>query len=142
MNRKVYCSCDSDFTKHYQQQVGFGFSDISVYSGQPYQRGYGIGSTIKRFGWPLLKFLGKHLLKTGVSVGSDYLLNNDFSSVKNQSKQGLKNAAKDGLHEIEKLVDQYGTGIRKQKRKSNNKNNKNTKRAKIQPKKKKKDIFS
>ena len=117
MNRKKYCACDSDFTQHYQQQAGNGLSDIAVFRGQPYQRGYGLGSVFRRFGIPILKFLGKQLVKTGVNVGNDYLAGNNIrASIKSQGKKGIRTAAKEGLDRLNQLVDQTGSGIRKRKR--------------------------
>lgn len=113
MNRKVYCSCDSDFSHHYQQQAG-GLSDITVFRGQPYQRGYGFGSVFRRFGIPILKFLGKQLVKTGINIGNDYLQGNNLrASFKTHGKQGIRSSAKEGLKKLNELLDQSGTGIRK-----------------------------
>lgn len=117
MNRKIYCPCDSDFSQHYRSQAGNGFSDITLYRGQPYQRGYGFGSVFRRFGVPILQFLGKQFVKTGIDVGNDYLSGANLrSSFKARGRQGLKNAAKEGLSKLDSLVDQVGTGIRKRKR--------------------------
>ena len=133
MNRKVYCACDSDFTNHFQQQAGSGLSDLNVFRGYPYQRGYGIGSTILKFGLPVLKYLGKQFLKTGVSVGSDYLSGNNLkSSIRSRGKEGIRTAAKHGLDKLHDLLAQSGNGIRKRKKQSKNKQSKKIKR----------DIFS
>jgi hypothetical protein len=134
MNRKIYCPCDSDFSKHYQHQAGSGFSDLTVFKGQPYQRGYGLGSVFKRFGIPILKFLGKQLFKTGVNVGNDILSGSDVrASFKAHGRKGLRTAAKEGLGKLSELVDQTGAGIRKRKRKT---------KIKTKTKKSKRDIFS
>ena len=91
MNRKNYCSCDSDFSKHYSIQAGKGFDDINIFRGNPYQRGYGFGSLLKRFGIPILKFFGKELLKTGVNVGNDLLEQRNIKeSLKARGKEGKK----------------------------------------------------
>lgn len=106
MYRKVYCSCDSDF------QRGGGYSDITIYKGQPYQRGYGIGSFFRRFGIPVLKAIGKQLLQTGMSVGSDILSDRNFKeSIRSRGKEG----AKEGLKRLSSLIEQEGSGIRKRK---------------------------
>ena len=119
MNRKIYCPCDSDFHKHFQQQAVTGISDMTVFRGQPYQRGYGIGSVFARFGIPILKFLSKQFVKTGMNVGNDYLAGNDLKeSIKTHGKQGIRTAAKEGLGKLSQLIDQSGSGIRKRKRKS------------------------
>lgn len=134
MNRKVYCACDSDFSHHYQQQAGAGISDISVFRGQPYQRGYGLGSVFTRFGVPILKFLAKQFVKTGINVGNDYLTGTNFkTSLKTHGKRGIRTAAKEGLSKLSELVDQTGSGIRRRKRK---------RKVTLTQTKKKKDIFS
>uniref|UniRef100_A0A158P4R4 Uncharacterized protein n=1 Tax=Tetranychus urticae TaxID=32264 RepID=A0A158P4R4_TETUR len=112
MNRKVYCGCDSDFTSHYRTQAGQGFEDINVFRGQPYQRGYGIGSFFKRYGIPVLKFFGKELLKTGMNVGQDVLDNKNIKqSLVDRGKEGIRTAAKRGLMEISQEFDQSGSGL-------------------------------
>lgn len=142
MNRKVYCGCDSDFTSHYRDQAGKGYSDIPIYRGQPYQRGYGLGSFFKRIGIPILKFLGKHLLQTGVNIGQDILDKKDFKdSLKKRGKEGARATARETLNKLNTILDQSGSGIRKR-----GKRKKVTKKKKInKPKKKikrlKKDIF-
>ena len=74
-SRKKHCIGECDYNSYYLKQAGNGFSDITVFRGNPYQRGYGIGSLFKRFGLPLAKFFGKHLLQTGIKLGSDILDN-------------------------------------------------------------------
>lgn len=138
MNRKVYCSCDSDFTRHFQHQAGAGFSDLTIFRGHPYQRGYGIGSLLKRFGVPILKFLGKQAIKTGIDIGNDYLSGSNLKqSIKKQGKASLRSVIRDGLGQLDNLFDQTGSGIRKRKRKLATNNRKTT-----VAKKRKKDIFS
>ena len=88
--------------------------DISVFRGAPYQRGYGLGSLFKRFGIPILQFLGKRLVKTGVNIGNDYLAGRNFvPAIKDNARQGIRKVASEGLDELKKLVDQSGSGIRK-----------------------------
>ena len=112
--RKPYCSCDSNFGDHYRIQAGRGFSEIQVFRGQPYQRGYGIGSVLRRFGIPILKFLGKQLLKTGLSVGQDILSDIPIKeSLKKRSREGAKEGAKKALGFAQQYVDQMGTGMQK-----------------------------
>ena len=118
MDRKRHCIGDCDYATYYASQVGRGFEDIKVFSGRPYQRGHGIGSLIKRFGIPLAKFLGKHVLNTGLSIGADIAVN-DFNKdvVKQKLKDGAKLAISDGLDQIKKKINQGGTG-RKRKAKA------------------------
>lgn len=132
MNRKVYCACDSNFNNYYKAQVGGGFSDINVFRGNPYQRGFGIGSLFARFGIPVLKFIGKHVLKTGVNIGNDVLNEKKFKeAVKSRVKVGFKEAATDSLGKLNEIIHQKGRGI---KRKLYKKASQKVKR--------KKDIFS
>ena len=121
MSRKQYCVGDCDFKNYYSSQAGQGFSDITIFRGNPYQRGYGIGSVFRRFGIPLARFLGKHLLNTGLAIGTDIAMNNsiDRQSVKRKLTDGVKSAAKDGLSLLNKKIDQIGNGrkVYKKKRK-------------------------
>lgn len=138
MNRKVYCSCDSDFTSHFQRQAGAGFSDLTLFQGHPYQRGYGIGSLLKRFGVPILKFLGKQALKTGVNIGNEYLSGTNLrQSIKKQGKAGIRSALEAGIGQLDNILNQSGSGIRKRKRKTKSKRKKPS-----ATKRRKKDIFS
>ena len=133
--RKRYCVGDCNFAAYYQNQAGGALSDINIFRGVPYQRGYGIGSIFKRFGIPLLKFLGRNILKTGMAIGADVLANGNIKDiVKTRAKQGVKSTVKEGLAKASQMVDQVGTG---RKRKSLYK-------APKKPRKKarKKDIFS
>lgn len=118
MNRKKYCPGECNFKSYYATQAGGGITDINVFRGSPYQRGYGIGSLFARFGIPVLKFLGKHLLSTGVAVGSDILAKrNAKEAFKDRAKQGAKTAAKEALEKISQKIDQSGKGLYKVKKK-------------------------
>lgn len=133
MNRKVYCSCDSNFNQYYQRQAGSGFTDIQVFRGFPYQRGYGLGSLIKRFGVPILKVIGKHVLKTGVNVGQDVLDKKDFKeSIKQRARIGLRDVANDSLNKARNLLNQTGKGMKRKKLYKKKKKGK---------KRKRKDVF-
>ena len=137
IQRKVYCPCDSNFKKFYQAQAGHGFSDIELFRGAPFQRGYGIGSLFARFGIPILKYLGKQLLQTGVNVGQDVLAKKTFKeALKDRGKEALKKTAKDVLDKAQNTLNQQGQGIKRRKKKSLNSYKKLTKR------RTKKDIFS
>lgn len=132
MQRKIYCACDSDFKSFYKSQAGHGFSDIEIFRGTPYQRGYGFGSLFKRFALPVLKYLGKTALKTGVSVGQDILENKNLKqSIKERGKEGLRSVAQGTLNKASNLLNQGGTG-HKRKRLYKTKKKKS---------KRKKDIF-
>lgn len=145
MNRKRYCLGDCDFKSYYLNQAGKGFDDIQVFRGYPYQRGYGLGSLFKRFGIPLAKFIGRHLLHTGLAIGGDMLMNNsvDKATIKKKLKLGAKEAAKEALTKALDKVNQSGSG-RKRKRRSSKKVQKNQGRKKVYKRRKRKalDIFS
>ena len=116
MQRKIYCVCDSDFKSFYKSQAGNGFSDIEIYRGTPYQRGYGFGSIFKRFALPVLKFLGKHALKTGLNVGQDILDRKNLKkSFKDRGKEGLRTVAQEGLNKANQLLTQRGTGLKRER---------------------------
>lgn len=111
MSRKVHCSCESDLQRFFSSQVGSGFSDISVFKGSPYQRGYGIGTLIGRFGIPILKFLGKQFLRTGVNVGADMLAKKRFKdALKARAKEGMINATSESIAKVNKILEQKGSG--------------------------------
>lgn len=153
MQRKVYCSCDSNLKNFFNYQVGSGFNDINVFRGAPYQRGHGIGSLIGRFGIPILKFLGKHVLKTGVNVGADLLEKKKFKdALKARAKETLKNATSESINKVNQLLQQSGTGLRRRKRPKRSrkrlyktltktKPKRKVTRRKKRPKRRKKDIF-
>lgn len=131
MNRKVYCGCDSDFGSHYKIQAGKGYDDINVFKGQPYQRGYGIGSFLKRIGIPIFK----SLLRTGVDIGGDILDNKGIKeTLRNRGKEGIRTTARTALNEIGNMIEQTGSGLRKRKRKQNHSIRK-TKKAKTSKRK-------
>ena len=112
MSRKKYCIGECDFSRYYTQQAGRGYSDITIYRGHPYQRGYGFASVFKRFGIPLVKFLGNHLLNAGLAIGSDIVQNKPInaSTLKRKFSETAKAAAKDGLARISDKIDQIGNG--------------------------------
>lgn len=132
MQRKTYCPLHSDFKSFYQSQSGSGFSDIEVFRGAPYQRGYGIGSLFARFALPVFKYLGKKVLRTGLSVGQDILDKKNLKeSIKTRGKEGLKSVGRDAIKKANTILNQTGTGI-KRKRKA----------YKTTSKRRKKDIFN
>ena len=136
MQRKIYCPQHSDFKSYYLAQAGKGFSDIEVFRGTPYQRGYGFGSLFKRFAIPILKFLGKQAVKTGIGVGQDILENKNLKqSLKERSKESFKNIANQSLAKASEMLNQTGSGRKAFKRK------RLYKEAKKVVKRQKKDIF-
>jgi hypothetical protein len=145
--RKRHCIGDCDFTAYYNSQAGGALSDINIFRGVPYQRGFGIASVFKRFGIPLLKFLGRNLLKTGMTIGTDILSNGNIKDiVKKRTKEGAKQTAKEGLQKLSDLVDQTGSGHKRKLYKASKSPKKSHKIGttirKTKPKRVKKDIFS
>lgn len=90
-------SIDDIYTNYYINQAGTGFG--SVYAGNVYQRGHGIGSFLGglfRCVFPLLKSgtasVGNELLKTGAHIMSDIARNEDFDTVvKRRGKETIEN---------------------------------------------------
>uniref|UniRef100_A0A158P4C8 Uncharacterized protein n=1 Tax=Tetranychus urticae TaxID=32264 RepID=A0A158P4C8_TETUR len=133
MQRKVYCPRHSDFKSYYLSQAGQGFSDIEIFRGSPYQRGYGFGSLFKRFAIPVLKFLGKQAVKTGINVGQDLLENKNLKqTLKERGKESLRNLAKQSIDKANVMLAQSGSGVKRKRL---------YKKKKKAVKRKKKDIF-
>lgn len=90
-------SIDDVYTNYYLNQAGTGFG--SVYAGNVYQRGHGIGSFLGglfRCVFPLLKSgtatVGSELLKTGANIVSDIARNEDIDAViKRRGKETINN---------------------------------------------------
>ena len=95
--RKRHCIGECDYASFFKQS-GSGLENIRIY-GYPYQRGQGIASFFKRYGIPLARWLGKQVLNTGVTIGSDYLLNKtmDRQMLARHMRQAVKKAAQEGL---------------------------------------------
>lgn len=99
MARNKYC-VDDIYTHYYLNQAGTGFG--TVYAGNAYQRGHGIGSFLSglfRCVFPLLKSgtatVGSELLKTGANIVSDISRNEDFDTViKRRGKETIENLSK------------------------------------------------
>ena len=147
MTRDNY-NVDDIYTSYYLNQAGTGFG--SVYTGNAYQRGHGIGSFLGglfRCVFPLLKSgtqtIGSELLKTGVNIVSDIAKNGDIdTAVKIRGKETLNNLSRIAGEQM------FGRGysdtiIRKRKQsqtktcggKKSKKTNKKTQPKKKQPKK-------
>ncbi len=61
----------NSFAAYYVNQAGTG---ISSYSRVKYQKGHGFfGKILSGEFLPILKFLGKKALSTGLNIGTDYL---------------------------------------------------------------------
>ena len=107
--RKQYCIGDCDFQQHFSQS-GKGIGE--VFRGAPYQRGSGFSSAFKRYGIPLFKFFGKHMLRTGLDLGSDALDDNlNKETLKKRLRQGAIRLGEDSLGKAsEFLAKQKGAG--------------------------------
>lgn len=59
-----------------------------VYAGRPWQEGSGFWSSLWRIARPLLKYVGKEAVATGVNVGTDYLTGTSMKeAVVNRGKE-------------------------------------------------------
>jgi len=108
---------DYDYTTYYVQQAGTG---ISGFSGVKYQRGHGFfGRIFSNTILPMLKYLGKKALNTGVNIGGDLLQGENFkTSAKRRLKSTGFDLAEDAIDKIRNYK-QKGTGRKKQKSNSN-----------------------
>ena len=91
---------------------GYG---LPVYEGLQYQRGHGFfGSLFTNIIKPLGKYLGKHLLSTGVKVGKEVLSGEDLkTSLKKNFKETTSNVLDEGYGHLKK---QAGFGKRRMRR--------------------------
>lgn len=110
---------------YYLSQAGSG---LSGFSGIRYQKGGGIfGSIWSRIGLPVLKFLGKQLASSGLSIAADALDGKDFKkSAVSQLKQGGKNT----VAYLGDILSQQGQGRKRQQRTASRKNIKKRKMSK------------
>lgn len=134
-------SVDDIYTSYYLNQAGTGFG--SVYAGNAYQRGHGIGSFLGglfRCVFPLLKSgtakIGNELLKTGVNIVSDIAQNGDIdSAIRMRGKETLNNLSRMAG---EKMFGRgYGANVTR-KRKQSQANGRGGKKAKTTKSKNKK----
>ncbi|MDI9311994.1 MAG: hypothetical protein QM535_17405 [Limnohabitans sp.] len=113
----------SDFESYYITQAGSG---LSGFRGVRYQRGYGFfGRLLSGAVYPMLRFLGKNLLKTGANVANDLLESGDFSkdNFKNVAMRNVKSRSKEAFDEavdsIKKKI--RGEGRRKRVKRTSRK---------------------
>ena len=79
------------YIQYYANQAGNG---LGSFEGIRYQRGKGFfGSMLKNVGIPLLKYLGKQVLRTGVDVAGDVISGEPI-------KEALKTRSKTKIQEI------------------------------------------
>jgi len=104
----------AEFTSYYVNQAGTG---ITGYSGIRYQKGHGFfGKIFSSAVLPILKYLGKKALSTGVSIGADVL---QGENLKKTMKKRLKSTGLDIAEDaLEKLRNYKQTGSGKRRRTS------------------------
>ncbi|MDI9312529.1 MAG: hypothetical protein QM535_20125 [Limnohabitans sp.] len=105
----------SEFEKYYIAQAGNG---IAGFNGVRYQKGKGFfGKVLSGAVFPLLKFLGKNFLQTGVNFANDLLESDDFSiqNVKSKAKKNINASASKYLGDDFKLL--KGEGRKRKRRK-------------------------
>lgn len=106
-----------DYCALFSHQKGSG---LPIYQGLPHQRGYGVFTNLfKRFGVPLLKYLGKKAFIAGKNIGEDIIVNNadPKHALKTHLKQSAKTVGFDALSEASKRLAQVGSGRRLRRRK-------------------------
>ena len=88
-----------EFTNYYINQAGTG---ITGYSGIRYQKGHGFfGKIFSSAVLPILKYLGKKALSTGVSVGADVLQGENLNkTTKKRLKSTGLDIAEDALEKL------------------------------------------
>jgi len=102
------------FTTYYINQAGSG---IAGYSGVRYQKGHGFfGRLLSGAVMPILKYLGKKALSTGVNIGTDLLQGDNFkSTMKKRLKSAGLDIAEDALEKVRNSK-QSGSGRRKRRK--------------------------
>jgi hypothetical protein len=104
----------AEFTNYYVNQAGTG---ITGYSGIRYQKGHGFfGKIFSSAVLPILKYLGKKALSTGVSIGADVL---QGENLKKTMKKRIKSTGLDIAEDaLEKLRNYKQTGSGKRRKTS------------------------
>jgi hypothetical protein len=93
---------------------------MGAYSGERFQRGYGLGSifgsllrTILPVAKTVAKTVGKQALRTGAEVAQDYLQGGDIKeSIRARGKQGVQRIMKKGARAVLKKQRGRGLGVR------------------------------
>jgi len=116
------------FTTYYINQAGSG---IAGYSGVRYQKGHGFfGRLLSGAVMPILKYLGRKALNTGVNIGTDLLQGDNFKST---MKKRLKNTGLDIAEDtLEKVRNFRQSGSGRRRRKANKKTSKKRKLSLLQ----------
>lgn len=110
-----------NFGPYYHSQAGTG---LAIYKGLPHQRGHGLFSNVfRRFGIPLLKYIGKTSLPVVKQLGEDIFLNRQDpkEAIKKNLKAVGKRVAQDVLDKAQERVFQMGSGAYKRRRRTRRK---------------------
>lgn len=126
-----YVEHNSPYIDYYvlqaQNKMQVGSGNLPVFAGARWQRGYGVGSVLRRVRAALpafFKSIGRHLLRSAMDVGQDVLSGQDIRRVAGRRLlEGVKNAAVDvgpsvlrGIKTSAKeLFPQIGSGKRKRR---------------------------
>ena len=104
----------NSFENYYVNQAGSG---IAGFSGIKYQRGHGFfGKLFSGTVLPILKYLGKKALNTGVGIGSDYIAG---ENLKQSMKKRIKNTGFDIADDAYTKLQSYkqkGSGRRRKRK--------------------------
>jgi len=101
-----------NYDAYFADQAG-GQLDISYYRGAPYQRGYGFFSSLKRYAFPVLKYLARQGLYAGRDILGDVISGQKFSSA---AKSNLKKRAASTFKDVGEAMEQAGSGLRRKPR--------------------------
>ena len=99
------------FTAYYETQAGSG---LSGFQGQRYQKGNGFfGRLFKGSVLPLLRYLGRQALNTGMGVAEDVAHGDNFgASLRKHLRTVKQTVAKDTLEKL-KDIKQSGSGLKR-----------------------------
>ncbi|RWS20574.1 uncharacterized protein B4U80_03439 [Leptotrombidium deliense] len=96
--------------EYYRNQAGSG---LSGFAGTRYQRGNGLFSNLwTKIGLPVLKFLGRQAISTGLNVASDAL---DGRNLKEAAVDHLKTSGRNTVNYLKQLNQQSGRGVKRRK---------------------------
>ncbi|RWS18673.1 hypothetical protein B4U80_00004, partial [Leptotrombidium deliense] len=96
--------------QYYRNQAGSG---LSGFAGTRYQRGNGLFSNLwTKIGLPVLKFLGRQAISTGLNVASDAL---DGRNSKESAVDHLKTSGRNTVDYLKQLNQQSGRGVKRRK---------------------------
>jgi len=122
------------YIDYYANQAGNG---IPGFEGIRYQRGGGFfGKLLSSAIYPLLRFMGRKALKTGVNIAEDVLGGENIkSSAKRRAKDTGIELAETALGKAHSFLTQRGKGVRRKrimaKRKAKKRGRRKTKRSRV-----------